>query len=85
MHYLIFPSKDAWIYSAYPTYNYGSDEILEIRKDDSSSLFGVNYSRVLIQFDTSSFSTKAIASASYFYLNLYAANPEFSGHWCKRE
>jgi hypothetical protein len=79
MHYLIFPKQDAWIYSKYPSYNYGLDEILEIRKDVSGSIVSGSIinekSRILIQFNTASFSAKAIASASYFYLNLYAANP----------
>ena len=72
MHYLIFPQKDSWIYSKYPNYNNGLDEILEIKKEITDTT--VDYSRVLIQFDTSSFPTAAIQSGS-FYLNLYAANP----------
>jgi hypothetical protein len=70
MHYLIFPKQDAWIYSKYPTYNYGLDEILEIRKDLSSSL-SIQNSRILIQFDLTGFPS----GASQYFLNLYAANP----------
>ena len=91
MHYLIFPKQDAWIYSKFPTLNYGLDEILEIRNESmveflqpplSSSdpfiltaSFIATPSRILIQFNTASFSSVAIASASTYYLNLYAANP----------
>jgi hypothetical protein len=70
MHYLIFPKQDTWIYSKYPTYNYGLDEILEIRKDTSSS-FSTQNSRILMQFDLTGFPT----GASQYFLNLYAANP----------
>lgn len=78
MHYLIFPKQDSWIWSKTPTFNYGLDEILEIRKDATQSLISPtassNISRILIQFDTASFSSQAIASASSYFLNLYAAN-----------
>ena len=75
MHYFIYPTKDVSIYSKYPDYNYGLDEILEIRKEVGYTTASYWNSRTLIQFNTSSFSSTAISSASYFYLNLYAANP----------
>ena len=39
MHNIIFPSKDTTIYSKYPEINTGLDEILEITKEVSSSLY----------------------------------------------
>lgn len=74
MHYIIYPEKDASIYSEFPTYNYGLDEILEIRKIDAGA--GYTYSSsALIKFNMNDFSLVATASAMKFYLNLYAANP----------
>ena len=42
----LFPSKDATLYSLYPTVNTGLDPILEFTKPDQ-----YNASRILIQFD----------------------------------
>ena len=78
-HNFIYPIKDSWLYSRYPTYNYGLDEVLEIRKDSdvssSTTTEGIKNSRILVQFDLSTFSSASRASASYFYLNMYSTNP----------
>ena len=47
--YKIFPTKDATIYSRYPTMNTGLDSILEANADFSITIPHV--SRYLIQFD----------------------------------
>lgn len=47
--YKIFPTKDATIYSRYPTMNTGLDSILEANADFSTATPHV--SRYLIQFD----------------------------------
>ena len=47
--YKLFPTKDATIYSRYPTMNTGLDSILEANADFSTTTPHV--SRYLIQFD----------------------------------
>ena len=83
MHYIIFPQKDTTIYSKYPEINTGLDEILEITKEMSSSLY----------FDRGTWSSSSyysrydyVQSASsgiYYYAaveNIYSV-PGVSANW----
>ena len=54
--YKIFPSKDATIYSRYPSKNTGLDEILSISIEDSQDSGNPQVSRTLIQFSDSEIS-----------------------------
>lgn len=80
MHYLIFPSKDATIYSEYPNKNTGLDQILEINKIVEEGTDINNVSRALIQFDISEYETYINendltgSNAPKFYLNIFTAN-----------
>lgn len=49
--YKIFASKDATIYSEYPTMNTGMDAILDLGKGVSTFTTGSSVARTLIQFD----------------------------------
>ena len=87
MHYFTFADKDTTIYEVSSSLNSGMDEILEVKKDVSSTGDIVQVSRVLIKFDLSYISESIsrglipnpsnghYASSSY-YLNLYDAKPE---------
>ena len=73
MHHFIFPTKDTYVSELTASQNYGSDEILELRKDYSTyALKGVT--RVFVQFNLSSLSgsltSGEIADPKYF-LRLY--------------
>jgi hypothetical protein len=75
--YKIFPTKDASIYSYYPTKNSGLDEILDISLYKSIEDTG-EVSRVLLAFSNTEISdllTNKIALSNYrAYLKLYLAN-----------
>ena len=78
MHYFIFPDIDATLYSASGSKNTGLDEIIEVRKDVSSTGASVNSSRALIQFNLGTISSSMVRgtiSNPSFYLNLYDAHP----------
>tara|TARA_Y100000593_G_scaffold94416_1_gene193390 strand:+ start:3264 stop:4457 length:1194 start_codon:yes stop_codon:yes gene_type:complete len=86
MHYFIFPKKDSYITETSPSSvkqypdsvskNYGSDEILELKKnfENSYSTAPYNISRLLIQFDYSDLNKEIdggnITNPKYF-LRLY--------------
>ena len=61
MHYFIYPSKDATIYSGSGAgkldRNTGLDEILEVDKRIQPDYLEDDWSRILIQFDLSSCAT----------------------------
>jgi len=75
--YKLFPTKDASIYSYYPTKNAGLDEILDISLYKSIEDTG-EVSRALLAFSDTEISdllTNKIASSNYkAYLKLYLAN-----------
>jgi hypothetical protein len=75
--YKIFPTKDASIYSYYPTKNAGLDEILDISLYESIESTG-EVSRALLAFSNTEISdllTNKISSLNYkSYLKLYLAN-----------
>jgi hypothetical protein len=75
--YKIFPTKDASIYSYYPTKNAGLDEILDISLYKSIESTG-EVSRILLAFSNTEISdllTNKISSSNYkSYLRLYLAN-----------
>ena len=81
MHYFIYPSKDATIYSGSTSLgssdkmsmNAGLDEILEIDKRTQPDYLEDNWSRILIQFDLSNWVTH---SNEVYYLNMYDAGTE---------
>lgn len=68
--YKIFPSKDNFINSKYPTSNYGRDEVLDIASDTDS------ISRAIIQFPQSELTTliNSISGAYSASLKMYLAN-----------
>ena len=53
MHYFIYPNKDSYITTEFNNNNFGSDEILELRKISSGSLStsAEAASRILIHFN----------------------------------
>jgi hypothetical protein len=75
--YKIFPTKDASIYSYYPTKNAGLDEILDISLYESIESTG-EVSRILLAFSNTEISdllTNKITPSTYkAYLKLYLAN-----------
>lgn len=75
--YKIFPTKDASIYSSYPTKNTGLDEILDLSLYKSIESNG-EVSRILLSFsdiEISNILTNKINTANYkTYLKLYLAN-----------
>ena len=87
MHYFIYTSKDSYITEDSPDHiiqypdstdkNYGSDEILELKKEfvNSYSTASYNVSRMLTQFDYSDVSASivdgSITSPYKFYLRYY--------------
>jgi hypothetical protein len=75
--YKLFPTKDASIYSYYPTKNSGLDEILDISLYKSIENNG-EVSRALLAFSNAEISdllTSKIVSSNYkVYLKLYLAN-----------
>ena len=77
MHYFIYTSKDATIYSGSGTdkldKNTGLDEILEIDKRIQPDYLEDNWSRILIHFDVSTWATH---SNEVYYLNMYDAGSE---------
>lgn len=81
MHYFIYPTKDATIYSGSVgggsivkhKINTGLDAILEIDKRTQPDYLEDSWSRILLQFDLSSWTTH---SNEYYYLNLYDAGTE---------
>lgn len=81
MHYIIFPTKDTTIYSKYPEINTGLDEILEITKEMSSSLY---FNRGT--WESSSYYARhdyVTTSSLYYYAvveNIYS-NPISSNSW----
>ncbi len=78
MHYFTFAEKDTTLYQNTSSLNAGLDEILEVRKDITSTGASVNVSRALIRFDLSQISSSMVRrtiKSPRFYLNLYDANP----------
>ena len=76
MHYFIFPSKDSYITTEFQQNNFGSDEILELRKifSGSFSTSAEAASRILIQFNYSDISSSIVdgdITNPKFYLRLY--------------
>ena len=75
--YKIFPTKDASIYSYYPTKNAGLDEILDISLYESIESTG-EVSRALLAFSNTEITdilSNKIGSSNYkAYLKLYLAN-----------
>jgi hypothetical protein len=75
--YKIFPTKDASIYSNYPTKNAGIDEILDISLYTSIEEIG-EVSRAVLAFSNSEIAdilSNKIGSSTYkTYLKLYLAN-----------
>lgn len=75
--YKLFPSKDASIYSFYPTKNAGLDEILDISLYDSINSTA-EVSRVLLAFPNDEIAdilSNKVGSSNYkAYLKLYLAN-----------
>jgi len=80
MHYFIFPEIDTTLYQASGSSNTGLDEILEIRKDMSTSGGNIKVSRIFIKFDLNEISSSlvngTISSDRKFYLNMYDAGSE---------
>ena len=91
MYYNIFVERDATIYEKYPEQNTGIDQILELTKIASGSIFDGFYqsntynSRILIDFGSqiSEISNSidqgeipTISEGTRFYLNLRATNAE---------
>ena len=91
MYYNIFAERDATIYEKYPEQNTGIDQILELTKIASGSIFDGFYqsntynSRILIDFGSqiSEISNSidqgeipTISEGTRFYLNLRATNAE---------
>ena len=48
--YKLFPTKDATIYSRYPSKNTGLDEILDVSIEDAQDSGNTQASRFLVQF-----------------------------------
>ena len=76
MHYFIFSSKDTYITTEFQKKNFGSDEILELRKifSGSFSTSAEAASRILIQFNYSDVSSSIVdgdITSPKFYLRLY--------------
>ena len=76
MHYFIYPQKDSYISTEFSKENFGSDEILELRKifSGSFSTSAEAASRILIQFDYSDISASivdGIITNPKFYLRYY--------------
>ena len=76
MHYFIFPSKDTYITTEFQKKNFGSDEILELRKifSGSFSTSAEAASRILTQFDYSDISSSIVdgtITSPKYYLRLY--------------
>ena len=76
MHYFIFPNKDSYITTEFQQKNFGSDEILELRKifSGSFSTSAEAASRILIQFDYSDISSSIVdgyITSPKYYLRLY--------------
>jgi len=80
MHYFVFPEIDTTLYQASGSSNAGLDEILEVRKDMSTSGGNIKVSRILIKFDISEISSSivngTISTDAKYYLNLYDAGSE---------
>ncbi|KKL20250.1 hypothetical protein LCGC14_2457350, partial [marine sediment metagenome] len=76
MHYFLFPLKDSTIYQDRPTQNAGIDQIIEINKEVVTDGDVPYNSRILMQFDLSSYS-QSFASGEMsgsdmkFFLNLF--------------
>jgi len=68
--YKIFPIKDTFLSSQYPTSNYGRDEILDISTDSLST------NRALVYFDNNEINQliETITGSYTSYLSLYLAN-----------
>jgi hypothetical protein len=79
MIHAINPTKDASVYSNYPTMNTGLDEVLEVAKVMTTATTRYMV-RALIQFDLTTFPATLISGSSVgqrkFYLKLYATEPE---------
>ena len=76
MHYFIYPSKDSYITTEFQDKNFGSDEILELRKifSGSFSTSAEAASRILIQFDYSDISSSIVDGTitnPRYYLRYY--------------
>ena len=76
MHYFIFPQKDSYITTEFQKKNFGSDEILELRKifSGSFSTSAEAASRILMQFNYSDISSSIVngdITSPKFYLRLY--------------
>jgi len=81
MHNIIFPLKDTTIYSKYPEINTGLDEILEITKEVSSSLYFYRG-----EWESSSYYKRydyVISSSEYFFAVAENINeiPSQSSYW----
>ena len=79
MNYFIFPDIDTTIYEASGSSNAGLDQILEVRKDMSTSGGNIRVSRILMKFDLNEVS-KSIVNGTItnpkYYLNMYDANSQ---------
>jgi len=80
MHYFIFPDTDTTLYQASGSSNAGLDEILEIRKDMTTSGGTIRVSRILMKFDLAEISASivkgVIPAGAKYYLNMYDANSQ---------
>jgi hypothetical protein len=79
MNYFIFPDIDTTIYQVSGSSNAGLDEILEIRKDMSTSGGNIKVSRILMKFDLAQISASmhnGTITNPKFYLNMFDANSQ---------
>ena len=80
MHYFIFPDIDTTLYESSGSANAGLDEILEVRKDMSTTGNNIKTSRILMKFDISEISSSivngTISTDAKYYLNLFDAGSE---------
>lgn len=76
MRKFLVPTKDTTIYQAYPTYNAGLDEILEIGKVVDTTLIEPSYTtssaRTLLYFSLPT--TESVSANADYFLNLRLAN-----------
>tara|TARA_A100001515_G_scaffold28212_1_gene21778 strand:- start:1409 stop:2548 length:1140 start_codon:yes stop_codon:yes gene_type:complete len=79
MHYFTFAEKDTTLYEKSGSLNSGLDEILEVRKDVSTSGEVVSVSRIMIKFDLDPISKlknqNVIKDNAQYFLNLFDARP----------
>tara|TARA_A100001201_G_scaffold9563_2_gene14049 strand:- start:4774 stop:5913 length:1140 start_codon:yes stop_codon:yes gene_type:complete len=79
MHYFTFAEKDTTLYEKSGSLNSGLDEILEVRKDVSTSGEVISVSRIMIKFDLDPISKlknqNVIKDNAQYFLNLFDARP----------